>query len=70
MATITSVQPNWPLARKKLKETYGILNDEDLQYEQGQENDLRDRLASRLQLNPVQVQRLLESFGLTAPQSH
>ncbi len=67
MATSNSIQPNWPLARKKLKETYGILNDEDLRYEPGQENDLRNRLASRLQLHPVQIQRLLESFGVTSP---
>jgi hypothetical protein len=65
MTTSTSIQPNWPLARKKLKETYGILNDEDLRYEPGQENDLRDRLARRLQLNSGQIQRLLESFGIT-----
>ncbi|WP_373531188.1 hypothetical protein [Vampirovibrio sp.] len=65
MPTYSPTQPNWPLACQKLKEAYGILNDEDLRYEPGQEQQLKARLALRLQRDPLQIQRLLESFGIS-----
>lgn len=62
MATQSPLTLNWPIAREKLKEAYGILREEDLRYEPGRERELCDRLSRRLQLSPDKVQRMLDSF--------
>lgn len=63
MATQLPLQNNWSYARNKLKESYGILTDDDLRYEPGRENELCEHLSRRLQLEPDKVKRMLESFG-------
>lgn len=62
MAIQLPTKLNWPIAQRKLKESYGILRDEDLRYEPGREQELCERLSQRLQLPADKVKRMLESF--------
>ena len=40
----TQTMKNWPVARDKLRAKYPILSDADLQYEEGHEEELINRL--------------------------
>lgn len=39
---------DWPILKLKLKRKYNTLSEEDLQYQDGQEDELLNRLAKRL----------------------
>lgn len=45
MAEITISNKDWPRVKIKLKRKYNHLSDEQLQYSEGQEDQLIDRLA-------------------------
>jgi hypothetical protein len=45
MAEITITHKDWPRIKIKLQRKYNHLNDEQLQYTEGQEDQLIDRLA-------------------------
>ncbi len=42
---------DWPVLKLKLKRKYNHLTEEDLQFQDGQENELLNRLAVRLNRN-------------------
>jgi len=48
MADIKITIPEWEILKKKFTRKYNHLSDEDLAFEQGKEEELVNRLASRI----------------------
>lgn len=48
MITFKISQAEWDVLKEKLKRKYNTLSEEDLRFEEGQEDELVERLAKRL----------------------
>ena len=44
---IQEIKGNWAIAKAKLKQKWGVLTDDDLQYEAGKEEELIGRIQQR-----------------------
>ncbi len=55
MATTLKIKENWSDIKKNLKKEYPELNDKDLTYKEGKENDLVVRLQEKLEKKRDQV---------------
>ena len=53
----------WEEVKEKMKENSLDLTDEDLVYEPGKEEELLNRLASKMDRTPEQVKILIESIS-------
>jgi hypothetical protein len=53
----------WEEVKEKMKENSIDLTDEDLVYEPGKEEELLNRLATRMKRTPQQVKILIESIS-------
>jgi coproporphyrinogen III oxidase-like Fe-S oxidoreductase len=56
----TQTLRNWPVAKAKLMAKYAILSDADLQYEEGQEEELINRLRRRTGARRDEIERFFE----------
>ena len=55
-----TITPNtWGDKKTKLKNKFGQLNDADLHYEEGKENELTARLQTKLNKSEAEVQKLI-----------
>lgn len=52
----------WNLVKGKLKQAYGSLTDNDLQYEEGKEDELLGRLQEKLGKSREEIRDLLRSI--------
>lgn len=53
----------WPEVKEKIKETNLELTDDDLSYQPGQEDQLLERLAKKMNRNPQEVKSWIESIA-------
>jgi hypothetical protein len=53
----------WPEVRERLKENDINLTDQDLEYQPGQDNELIDRLARKMNKDPRMVKEYIESVA-------
>jgi uncharacterized protein YjbJ (UPF0337 family) len=63
MVNKTSLKGNWNVIKGKLKESYGVLTDDDLAYEEGQEEELYGRIQQRIGKGRDEVKRMIDSFN-------
>jgi uncharacterized protein YjbJ (UPF0337 family) len=63
MANKTSLKGNWNVVKGKLKESYGVLTDDDLMYEEGKEDELYGRIQQRIGKGRDEVKRMIDSFN-------
>lgn len=56
----TQTMKNWPLAREKLRAKYTILSDADLEYDEGHEEELINRLRRRTGARRDEIERFFE----------
>jgi uncharacterized protein YjbJ (UPF0337 family) len=54
---------NWNVVKGKLKQAYGDLTDDDLQYSEGKDDELVGRIQKRLGNTAGDVRRMLEKFN-------
>jgi uncharacterized protein YjbJ (UPF0337 family) len=62
--TILNIK-NWGETKEKLKEANTNLTDEDLQYEEGNEDALLERLAAKMNRTKEEVKGWVESVAFT-----
>ena len=53
----------WDEVREKLKENDIHLTDEDLEYQPGEETELLDRLAGKLNKSRIEIKNYIESIS-------
>ena len=53
----------WEEVKEHLKEVNTVLTDEDLEYQQGQEDELLERLSAKLGKSKEDVKALIESVS-------
>jgi len=63
MNTKLKLEAPWDEVKEKMKENNISLTDEDLVYEPGKEDELLNRLASKMHRTPQQVKELVESIS-------
>jgi len=54
------LEKHWPAVRKRLKEVYVDLNDEDLEYERGRESELIGRLEKKTRKSRSSLEQELD----------
>ena len=59
-ATTDQIRGNWNVLKGKLKQEYGELTDNDLQYAEGQEDELIGRLQTKLGKTKEEVKELID----------
>ena len=64
MSTTLDIK-NWAETKEKLKEANTNLTDEDLQYEEGNEDALLERLAAKMNRTKEEVKGWVESVAFT-----
>ncbi len=64
MSTTLDIK-NWSETKEKLKEANTNLTDEDLQYEEGNEDALLERLAAKMNRTKEEVKGWVESVAFT-----
>lgn len=64
MSTTLDIK-NWAETKEKLKEANTNLTDEDLQYEEGNEDALLERLAAKMNRTKKEVKGWVESVAFT-----
>ena len=64
MSTTINIK-NWPETKEKLKEADTRLTDEDLQYEEGNEDALLEKLAVKMDRTKEEVKGWVESVAFT-----
>ena len=65
MDTQLKLEAPWEEVKEKLKEVNNSLTDEDLAYEPGQENELLERLAKKMNKDVPSVKAWIESVSFT-----
>ena len=65
MDTQLKLEAPWEEVKEKLKEVNNSLTDEDLVYEPGQENELLERLAKKMNKDVASVKGWIESVSFT-----
>ena len=63
MATTLKLEAPWPQVKELLKEVSITLTDEDLEYTEGQEDELLQRLAKKMNRTTDDVKRWIESVS-------
>jgi hypothetical protein len=63
MKSTLNLQAPWSEVKEKLKEINIELTDEDLDLKPGQEQEMIDRLASKMRKDPSAVKALIESVS-------
>ena len=63
MANKTTMKGDWNVIKGKLKSAYGVLTDDDLRYEEGQEEELYGRIQQRIGKGRDEIKRMIDSFG-------
>jgi len=63
METKLKLDAPWEEVKEKMKENNINLTDEDLAYEPGKEDELLNRLATKMNRTPQQVKELVESIS-------
>ncbi len=63
MNTILKLEAPWATVKEKLKEIDASLTDEDLQYEEGNEQALLERVANKLHKDTAAVKGWIESVS-------
>ncbi len=58
-----TIRGNWELAKARLKQSYAILTDYDLDYVEGEEEDLIDRIRQRTGARRDEIERYFEDEG-------
>jgi len=67
MNTFTlKLEQSWEQVKEMLKENDYELTEEDLQYEPGEEKELLERLAKKMNRSPDEVKMLVESISANA----
>lgn len=61
-ATADKLQGNWNQVKGKLKQKYGDLTDDDLQYAEGKEDELIGRIQERTGESKEQIKRYIDSI--------
>ncbi len=56
------IKGNWNKVKGKLKEKYGELTDDDLQYSEGRQNQLIGRLQKRLGKSKEEVRKIIRDI--------
>ncbi|MDB6167201.1 MAG: CsbD family protein [Verrucomicrobia bacterium] len=56
-----TLKGNWHIAKGKLKQKYGSLTENDLEYVTGQEEELIGRIQKRTGANRDEIERFLDS---------
>ena len=64
MSTTLDIK-NWAETKEKLKEANTNLTDEDLQYEEGNEDALLERLAAKMNRTKEEIKGWVESVAFT-----
>ena len=57
------LESSWEEVKEKMKENNISLTDEDLEYKPGQENELLERLAQKMNRTKEQIRILIESIS-------
>lgn len=57
-----SFKENWPEIKEKLKDRYAILTDKDLEYEEGNEEELLVHLEEKLGLTKHEVKNMIRDL--------
>jgi len=57
------LESSWEEVKEKMKENNISLTDEDLEYKPGQENELLERLAQKMNRTKEQIRMLIESIS-------
>ena len=65
MDTQLKLESPWEEVKERLKEVNNALTDEDLVYEPGQENELLERLAKKMNKDVASVKGWIESVSFT-----
>jgi len=58
-----TLQKKWPALRQKIKSNYPTVNEQDLIYEIGKEEELLIRLGQKLKMNREQIDNWLNLMG-------
>jgi len=61
-ATSDKIKGNWNELKGKAKQEYGELNDDDLAYQEGQEDELIGRLQQKLGKTKDEVKKWIDSL--------
>ena len=56
------IKGNWNIAKGKLKQKYGELTEDDLQYTEGQEDELIGRLQNKLGKSKEEVKQMIDDL--------
>jgi len=62
-ATTDKMKGNWNQIKGKLKEEYGELTDDDLQYQEGKEDQVIGRLQKKLGKSKDEVKGIIDRVG-------
>ena len=62
--TKLSLGSDWEDVKSKIKETNISITDEDLEYEQGREDELLERLAKKMKRSKEEVRAFIESISV------
>jgi uncharacterized protein YjbJ (UPF0337 family) len=62
-----TVGANWDQQKEQLKQQYPQLTDADLQFEQGQEQELFSSLERKLNKNPEEINRIFNQLNSQNP---
>lgn len=57
----TSLKGNWNITKGKLKQQYGELTDDDLNYVEGKEDELVGRIQRRIGKTRDEVEKMIDS---------
>jgi hypothetical protein len=63
MSNTLKLQAPWHEVKEQLKENNIELTDEDLSFQPGQENELLERLGTKMRKDPSAVKALIESIS-------
>ena len=66
MDTSLKLEAPWEEVKEKLKEVNGSLTDEDLVYEPGQEKELLERLAKKMNRSVDEIKAWVESVSFNS----
>ena len=59
-----SLGSDWEEVKSKIKETNISITDEDLQYEEGREDELLERLSTKMNKSKEEVRAFIESVSV------
>lgn len=59
-----SIGSDWENVKSKIKETNVSITDEDLEYKEGQEDELLERLAKKMNRSREEVRAFIESVAV------